>query len=154
MSDFCERPVKAPPIPRALVVGGLWKGDVAAGIEELDKLDESEISKTPCQRSVNVQKGENSIFRFGNQNCVNEIMKSENQFFGSIILLGVKISEESFKDQQKQKTTLKSGKTLGRFKGDLIHRRHTELRVHLYVPKEDACPSPLKETAHTDLDVL
>ena len=48
----------------------------------------------------------------------------------------------------------------GSIDGDLIHRHHTEPRVHLYVPREETFPIPLKlhwrdqDNTHTNLDVL
>ena len=38
--------------------------------------------------------------------------------------------------------------------GDFTYRHHTELRVHLHVPKEESFPTPLKYLTHTSLDVL
>ena len=43
--------------------------------------------------------------------------------------------------------------------GDFIYRRHNELRVHLYVPKEETFPLPPKyndvtRSTYTNLDVL
>ena len=43
--------------------------------------------------------------------------------------------------------------------GDFIYRHHVELRVKLYVPKEESFPTPLQyidvtRTTHTSLDVL
>ena len=42
--------------------------------------------------------------------------------------------------------------------GDFVHPHHEELRVKLYVPREESCPIPLKyidvsRTTHTNLDV-
>ena len=43
--------------------------------------------------------------------------------------------------------------------GDFIHRHHVDPRVHLYVPKEESFPIPVKyidvtRTTHTNLDAL
>ena len=47
-------------------------------------------------------------------------------------------------NRQKQKRTLKPGKTFGRSNVDFIDRHHIEPRVQLYVPKEETFPIPLK----------
>ena len=62
-------------------------------------------------------------------------------------------------NQQKQKMTPQPATTSGRFERDFIYRHHVEPRVHLYVPKEESFPTPLKvvdvtKTTHTNLDVL
>ena len=75
------------------------------------------------------------------------------------------LREENFKasrkglNRQKQKMTLKPGKTIWSIEGDFIYRHHTEPRVQLYVPKEETYPIPLKHidvtrATNTNLDVL
>ena len=54
---------------------------------------------------------------------------------------------------------LKPEKTCGQLEADVMYRHHVELRVQLYVPREEAFPIPLKyidvtRTTHTNLDVL
>ena len=55
--------------------------------------------------------------------------------------------------------TLKPVPTSWSIQGDFIYRHHNELRVQLYLPKEETFPIPLKyidvtRSTHTDLDVL
>ena len=97
------------------------------------------------------------------QNCVEEITKSEKQLSGSVILKGVKKSGQNFKEtrrglnQQKHKMTLKPAMISANPRR--LHRHHFEPRVQFYVPKEESFPTPLKYvdvtiTTHTSLHVL
>ena len=75
----------------ALVAGGIWKGDtVVADIEELGTLDASEIharrfnaGEALTHKTV---KNSYSHSQMEQQNCVGEIMKSENQLQGSYLV--------------------------------------------------------------------
>ena len=140
----------------ALVAGGIWQRDfTVADIEEFGKLDASEI----LARRLNAKEVLTSIkgwnihipVRGWNSEIVWKRARSpRTPSSGRINLWWVKISEKNFKEtrgclnQQKHKMTLKLAMTSGPSKGDFIYRRHTEPRVHLYVPKEESFPIPLK----------
>ena len=96
------------------------------------------------------------------QNCLEDIMWSENPLWGGTNLFGVKNSVETFREirasltqQTKQKTTQKPAMTLGLWKGIFIHRHITSnLEFNSTSRKSKHSQSPLKfidvtRTTHT-----
>ena len=77
----------------------------------------------------------------------------------------MKISEENFKENSdgsprtEAHDDAEACNDFWSFEEDFICRHHAEPRVHLYVPKEESFPIPLRffdvtRTSHTNLDVL
>ena len=53
-------------------------------------------------------------------------------------------NSESHNQQTKPRMTQQPAMTFGQMEGDFIYRHQVELRVQLYVPKEETFPIPLK----------
>ena len=72
------------------------------------------------------------------QNCQQETANSENPLSGGNLLWGVKISVEKFKASRAEPTDdAEAWRDFWLLHGDFIYRNHIELRVQLYVPKEE-----------------
>ena len=102
-----------------------------AGIEEMENLDSSEIHPRRLNATEVLtpqKKGKllDSKPQMEQLNCLEETTESENPLVGGNNLYGVKISEKNFKasrkglNRQKQKITLKPGKTSGQSKVTLF----------------------------------
>ena len=82
------------------ITGGFWKGDILADIEDLEKMDVSEIypRRINAKGVLTPQRREKIIFSVvdGTENFLKKIMESENPLKGRNDLWGVKISVEIF----------------------------------------------------------
>ena len=99
------------------------------------------------------------------QNCQEENTNSESPLQGGNEPQGVKMSVENSKANREglnrhiQKDDAEARADFWSIQGDFICRHHSEPRVQLYVPKEEAFTTPLKyidvtRSTHTDLDVM
>ena len=88
------------------------------------------------------------------QKCQEETMSTEIEDFSRELQ-----GEPEGPQPRESKDDAEDRKDCWSIEGDFIYRHHNELRVQLYVPKEETCLIPLKRidvtrSAHTDLDVM
>ena len=139
-----------------LVAGGIWKGDiVVADIEELGTLDASEIHarRLNAKEVLTSTKREGGIIfpladgpakLCGRDHEVRESPPRQDQ-----LVMSQDLKEELHGNSDRSQPTETHDDAEARndfwsIQGDFIYRRHTEPRVHLYVPKEETFPIPLK----------
>ena len=84
-----------------------------------------------------------------------EPTQRQEQFVGSEDLSGELPGEPEGPQPTEPKDDAEARNDFWSMEGDFIYRHHVEPRVHVYVPKEESFPIPLKylETTHTSLDV-
>ena len=127
---------------------------MVADIEELGKLDASEIhaQRLNAKEILTSKKGETFTFPFsdgiaklcGKDHEVRESTQKREQPVRS-----EDPREELQGNSERSQPTTTKDDTEARndfwsIEGDFINRHHTEPPVHLYVPKEETSPNPLK----------
>ena len=130
-------------IPRIRIDRGrIWKGDIlVADFEELENLDASTAKL--CGRDHEIRESTPRQYDpVGSEDLSEELQRN---------------SEEPQTAETKEDAEARND--FWSIAGDFIFRHHVEPRVHLYVPKEESFPIPLKyiemtRTTHTNLDVL
>ena len=154
----------------ALIVGGIWKWDILiADIEELEKKDASDVysRRINAKEVLMRQKGDEFIFPFADGTAIllvrdyefREPTPRREQTVRSEDLSGEVQGEPEEPQPTESRADAETRRDFWSIQGDFIHRRHNELRVPLFVPKEEAFPIPLKyisvtRSTHTDLDVM
>ena len=157
-----------------LYAGGIWKGDIkVADIEELEEMDASELHARRLNGKgvLTPMNGDNFIFPVadgtvrtlgGNRRLKpstlirdrpergeeQEVLRGEPDELSS----PTPLQDDSTRDDAEAKNDFWS------ITGDFIYRHHVELRVKLYMPREESFPIPLKHidvtrTTHTSLEL-
>ena len=152
-----------------MIAAGIWKGDVLiADIEELEMLDASEIHprRLNAKEVLITHKDGEFVFPVADSSATlagrdydfqeptlgrEHTVKREN-------LSGESQGDRAEFHPEETKDDAETLKDFWSIQGDSIYRPLIEPRVHLYVPKEESFPIPLKNidvirSTHTDLDV-
>ena len=159
LTDFCTRPVKAPPIWQESFTWNIHRKNTIRGwnLERRfsgcrhwgigkDGRIRNLSSKNQCKRSFDVTKRENIYMpssRWHSKIVQKRPRIPRTHSWGGRNLWWVKISVEQVKanrkvlNRQKQKMTLKLLQDFWMIQGDFIYRHHNEPRVQLHVPKEE-----------------
>ena len=153
----------------ALLAGGIWKGDIlVADIEELEKLDASEIYPrrlNAIEVLISHKDGEfvflvadGSATLSGRDDEVQQPTLRREHTVRRENLSGESQGDREESHSEETKDEAETQEDFWSIQGDFIHRHHIEPRVQLYVPKEESFPIPLKyidviRSTHTDLDV-
>ena len=154
----------------ALIVVGIWKGDILiADIEDFKNLDASEIypRKINAKEVLITQKGEEFISPVTDGTA--QLLGRDYEFREPTLWrkqtvwsedLGGEIQGELEEPQPTEsKDDAEARKDFWSIQGDFIYRHHIEPRVQLYVSKEETFRIPLKfidvtRSTHTNLDVM
>ena len=179
-SHLCERPLKAPPIWKESPTwnipwiyvnrGEIWKGDILVQpFEELENLDASEIhARRLNAKEVSMpEKGDNFVLPIADGTA--KLLGRDHEFRESDLRQEQPVRSEDLSGELQgepegfQPTESRGDDEARRdfwsIQSDFISRHHNELRVQLYVSKEETFPIPLKyidvtKSTHTNLDVL
>ena len=131
-----------------LIAGRIWKGDILiANLEDLEKLDASEIlsSMNQRERSIDITRGTRihmPQLQLVQKNCQEETTNSEN--LRSEDLSGIFQGKPGEPQPTESKDDAEARADFWSIQGDFVCRHHNELRVQLYAPKEETFPLPLK----------
>ena len=159
----------------ALHVVGIWKGDILnADIEELEQMDASETHarRLNAKEVSTPMKGDKNIFPIADGTV--KICGGDQRLRTSTLIWDRPERGEEQEMLQGESgglspppppqddSTLEDAEAKNDFwstTGEFIYRHHVELRVKLYMPREESFLIPLKyidvtRTTHTSLDVL
>ena len=149
---------------------GIWKGDILiADLEDLEKLDESEIDprRINAKQVLISQKGDEFIFPVADGTA--KFSGRDYEFREPTLRREQTVRSEDFSgdlqgepgESQPTESTddAEAWADFWSIQGDVIYRHHNEPRGQLFVPKEETFPFPLKyidvtRSTHTDLDVM
>ena len=152
----------------ALIAGGIWKGDIlVADIEELEKLDASEIypRRLNPKEVRTTHKDWEFVFLVADGSAT--LSGRDYEFQEATLRREHTVKRENLSGEfqgdreefqpEETKDDAETQKDFWSIQGDFIYRPHIEPRVHLHVPKEESFPILLKyidviRSTHTDLD--
>ena len=153
-----------------MIAGRIWKGDILiADLEDLEKLDASEIyQQRLIAKEVRIsQTGNEFIFPVADGTA--KLPGRNHEFREPTVRREQTVRSEDFSEQlqgepgESQPTESRDDAEARAdflsIQGDVIYRHHNEPWVHLYVPKDETFPIPLRyidvtRCTHIDLDVL
>ena len=147
----------------------IWKGDIlVADIEELEKLDASEIypRRLNAIEVLITQRDQEFVFPVADGSAT--LSGRDDEFQEPTLRREHTVRKENLSGEsqgdreefhpEETKDEAETQEDFWSIQGDFIYRHHIEPRVQLYVPKEESFPIPLKyidviRSTHTDLDV-